>query len=360
MSPHRRKSRLVPAAFTVLVVASLGFGAVANASFVYLGRVSATSTASATPGPNLPALIKGIESVTAATASVYSAHDNMHSSMDSLKVITNPSGGYLGVYHHIDNRLGSTSKLATSTDLMHWSFKVNLDTQASQPAIIATSDGGFVLATEFNNHIGSGGHVRLRHYASLSALYSASYDVEYTVPRTLSKHNEGTPNIYSVSLNPDITHSVIDVGFHYNDNLIGIDREARGTLTNFSSWTAAVDSRLNGALVSAALAAGQTVKGNIGDRDSFVYFGSVYNLHEIQYVKHDFGTWRPYFYDANNNVASLLNVNTKGGSTAFANPHATILNAPDGKPSLLVTMFVTTQGAATDEQGELIYYFPLP
>ena len=63
---------------------------------------------------------------------------------------------------------------------------------------------------------------------------------ERTIPRSLSACNEGTPNIYSVSLTPDIDHSIIDVGFHYQRNC-DLDRQARGRLTNFTSWTAAAD-----------------------------------------------------------------------------------------------------------------------
>src|SRR2546428_475820 len=62
--------------------------------------------------------------------------------------------------------------------------------------------------------------------------------------RTLSPCHEGTPNIYAATLNPDIRHSVINVGFHYHRDC-QLDQEARGTLTNFSTWTAQADSNVN-------------------------------------------------------------------------------------------------------------------
>ena len=51
--------------------------------------------------------------------------------------------------------------------------------------------------------------------ATPSALLAGSFNREVTIARTLSACNEGTPAIYSASLTPDIDHSVIDIGFHY-------------------------------------------------------------------------------------------------------------------------------------------------
>jgi hypothetical protein len=46
---------------------------------------------------------------------------------------------------------------------------------------------------------------------------------------------EGTPNIYSVALNPDIAHSRIELGGHYFANC-DADRRMRVTLTDFSTF----------------------------------------------------------------------------------------------------------------------------
>ena len=82
--------------------------------------------------------------------------------------------------------------------------------------------------------------------------------------------NEGTPNIYSVSLTPDIDHSIIDVGFHYQRNC-DVDRQARGRLTNFTTWTAAPDPGADDLLTAAVAAQRRAVNGNIGDRDTAVF-----------------------------------------------------------------------------------------
>jgi len=148
--------------------------------------------------------------VVGSTGHRYAVRDSAGNTMDTLKIITNPAGGYLGVYH-----TGNAVKLATSTDLMTWVFRLTLDSQATQPTISALPTGGFLTATELNDLAGSGGLLRLRHYANLSALLAGTVNRERTIPRSLSACNEGTPNIYSASLTPDIDHSIIDVGFHY-------------------------------------------------------------------------------------------------------------------------------------------------
>ncbi len=234
-------------------------------------------------------------------------------------------------------------------------FKVNLDLEAGQPVIHALPTGGFLTAAEYNNTTGSGGKLRVRHYPSLAALYSGSFDREKTIDRTLSTCNEGTPNIYSASLNPNIDNSVIDIGFHYHKSC-NVDRQARGKLTNFTSWNAVAEVALDTTLKNAASASGQIVGGNIGDRDQMSYDGKFYNLHEVQYKKNDFSTWRIYLYDWQTNSAAYLPIITHGGSTAIANPAFTNLTSPSGNPAVVATMFVPHEGAASWENGQLIYY----
>ena len=81
-----------------------------------------------------------------------------------------------------------------------------------------------------------------------------------------------------------------------------------------------------------------------------------YNLHEVQYRRNDFGSWRIYLYDWGTGSVEYLPVVTHGGSTAFANPTATLVTGPSGTPAVVVTLFVPTEGAAPGEAGELIFY----
>ena len=79
-----------------------------------------------------------IGDVVGATGHRYAVKDNAGNNMDTVKIIANPAGGYLGVYHTGDN-----VNLATSTDLLTWTFRRTLDPQATQPTICVLPTGGF-------------------------------------------------------------------------------------------------------------------------------------------------------------------------------------------------------------------------
>jgi hypothetical protein len=315
------------------------------------------STGSGIGGPGAAGLVRpAIENVTSATAYRYLSRDDKGSTLDTLKVIPSPGGGYLGVYHTLTAGVFVT-KLARSTNLLTWNHVVDLEPNASQPTITALSDGGFLVAYEKDagcTGTGPGGNcLGFRHYAGLASLLAGAGDRSFQAPRTLSRCAEGTPNIYGAELRPDIDHSTIDVGFHYFRNC-DVDRQARGTLQNFSSWSGNVAGGLNTAFE--AFQPG----GNIGDRDFMRLGGGSFNIHEVQFAKGDFGTWRVYLYDWLFGLATPLAIRTHRGSTAFANPTFTTLLSPAGRPAILVTLFIPSQGAAPTEGGELIYYHEIP
>jgi hypothetical protein len=245
------------------------------------------------------------------------------------------------------------TKLARSANLLTWTHVADLEPHASQPTIAALSDGGFLVAYEKDagcTGTGPGGNcLGFRHYGSLASLFAGAGDRSFQAPRSLSKCAEGTPNIYGADLRPDIGHSTIDVGFHYFRNC-DVDRQARGTLRDFSSWSGAADGGLNAAFE--AFRPG----GNVGDRDFMRYGGASFNIHEVQFTKGDFGSWRVYLYDWLLGPATPLAIHTHRGSTAFANPTFTSLTSPAGRPAVLVTLFIPLHGTATTENGELIYY----
>jgi hypothetical protein len=178
----------------------------------------------------------------------------------------------------------------------------------------------------------------------------------FALNRTLSPCHEGTPNIYAATLNPDIRHSVINVGFHYHRDC-QLDQEARGTLTNFSTWTAQADSNVNA--LFANYKSGE-IKGHVGDRDAFFYEGRPYSLVEAQTSKDDFKTWRPYLFDRKLNSLTRLMLDTPGKSSSFGNPTYTELRLPNGKLGFVSTEFIFSEGAGSGEAGVLIYYSPFP
>ena len=138
-----------------------------------------------------------IADVPGSTGHRYGTRDDAGNTMDTVKIIDDPAGGYLAVYH-----TGDEVKLAVSADLLDWTFRRTLDDAATQPTIHALPTGGFLTAVEFNDQVGSGGRLRLRHYPSRIALLAGTFDRERTLDRTLSACNEGTPHIAAAALEP--------------------------------------------------------------------------------------------------------------------------------------------------------------
>ena len=312
----------------------------AGRTFTDSGSANCVTTTASQQQTNL------LENVPSATGYRYGAKDDQGNSMDTLKIIENPQGGYLGVYHALVNGVFQT-KVATSTDLLSWTYRADLDAHASQATLARLSDDGYLVAYEKDS--ASENWVRFRYYADLASLLAGSFQEEFDAPRTLAPSAEGTPNIYSALLAPDIQHSQIDVGFHYFRDA-DVDRQARGTLTNFSSWTTGAETHLN------QLFEALGTQGNVGDRDYTVFRGKEFNVHEGQLVQGDWASWRVYLYDYELDSVGALNVRTHGGSTAFGNPTFTNITSPNGRPAVVVTYFVFAQGAAAGEAGELIFY----
>jgi hypothetical protein len=292
-------------------------------------------------------LIGLLENVTAANASAYQVRDSTGLTVDAIKVIQSPDTGYLGVYHvnlggKFDVRLG------TSTDLFHWRYALTLEPNASMPTIAAMSDGSLLVAYEKAEGTGAS-HLQFRQYPTLRALSLGLSIRKFDAPRTFSSIAEGTPSVRSASVNGLAGSSTIKVGFHYLDTSLGVDRNARGVLTNFSGWSASIATDINGAF-------NPPPGGNIGDRDHLTFLGYPFTLIEAQSVKNDWGSWRVYLYDETARTMTPLSINSAGGSVSFANPTSTVIRDPTGKRALVATMFIHSAGSAPGEAGPLIYY----
>jgi hypothetical protein len=264
--------------------------------------------------------------------------------MDCTKIISNPyvSGQFLAVYHTYISGVGRIN-LASSTDLMTWTFIRTIagasGSNATQPTIQVASDGGFVLAWEQepNNHI------KAVYYSTWANLQNGVASKSYDLPRQQSTYAEGTPNIYSAS------STSVDIGFHYFMNG-DVDRQARGTLTNFNSWTSTKQPNLDNAILYWGVA------GNIGGRDKVNYKLYDFALMEGQFIKNDFGSWRVFIYDYQTGNAEQLSMTTPQNTLNYANPKLTRLQI-NGKWAVVVTMFIPSEKAGVGESGELIYYF---
>jgi hypothetical protein len=285
-----------------------------------------------------------VEQVTAAQGRRYGVRDSAGRSMDTAKIIQDPAGGYLTVYHTTFGD-GPHVAVATSGDLLNWTFQRELAGLASQPTIAAAPDGGFVVAWEQEPD----NHLAFRYFRNRADLLAGRPARSVDAPRTLSTCAEGTPNIYAVTLSPDVDHSTIDVGAHYFQNC-DHDRQQRGTLTDFKTWQTNAQPTFDDALLY------WRVGGNIGDRDAFHFRSFPYGLIEGQYTKGDFASWRCFVYDYQTGNADPLTIRTDGGSTAFANPSATVLKGPGGQDAMVVSLFIPHEGSAPGEAGQLIYY----
>ena len=291
-------------------------------------------------------LVSLIGNVRQADGHRYSSRDHLGHTMDCVKIIKRPnSEEFIGVYHtYIDNI--PRVNLAVSNDLFNWTWIHELAYFGSQPTIAVPSDQpqGYIVAWEQepNNHL------QFSFYPTWSDLQTGTSQKNFTVPRFLSRCAEGTPNIFG-----EPTLNNIDVGFHFYDNCV-VDRQARGTLKNFSLWT---DVRKQPNVDNAVLSYG--VQGNIGDRDALTNFSDfAFTVIEGQYKVQDFGTWRTFIFDPQTETADQVPVITDGGSQAFANPTMTLATWKN-QSILIVTLFVPSEGSAPGEAGELIYYHKL-
>ena len=280
----------------------------------------------------------------------YKLRDDRGMGMDCLKVFQSPHaddrGIYFGVYHHMDDGCLLT-QLARSTDLEHWEHLTTLDKHASQPAIHVTPDGQYLLAYEHDEP--NSVWIRIRHYADLESLCSGAYSREFDIDRSLAPTAEGTPSFEAVSIGSGgLDSSSIQLRFHYYKDQ-DVDQLARGTLTNFSTWTAKPADELNRTLRASGWL------GNLGDRDKLNWGSKSYYLQEVQAERGQWGTWRLALCDDTGNAIHILRPQTHQGSVAFSNPHATWVTDQQGRRRLVVTLFLHSAGNPPAERGCLLY-----
>lgn len=285
-----------------------------------------------------------IADVTAADAFRYRTTDDVGRWLDTAKIIPIPeTGGFAAVYAPWnDADQAFHVQLATSKDLMHWTWREELGSRASQPTIQRMSDGGYVVAWEQEpDPI----HLVLESFDTWEDLRVGAFSRVMEPPVTMPACGEGTPSIRSAS------STLVEVGFHYHGGCVA-DREAEGT-TDWVTWHATARHDIDDALMRAG------ARGHIGDRDEITFRGHELMLIEAQLRFEDFGSQRMFLYDEETGVAEQLAIRTHAGSQAFANPAIERVEI-GGKPALMVGFYLFTEGARGEEDGELIYYRTLP
>jgi hypothetical protein len=288
------------------------------------------------------------------------ASDDHGDSMSVLDPIADPAGGYLGVYHTAFRPPGDPFEnfrisLARSSDLIHWTRLEVIDgSGASMPTLRAIAGApGFLLAYEKSTP--GGNVVRIRYYPSRDALLAGRFSAQRDLPREFSPYNNGTPTILWAHWNGALSHSVIQVGFHYESapkGRRGPDREAIGTLRGFRTWSARPDPATDSDLDN------QGLRGSHGDWRQFLFGGSRWRVYEAQTSFNDFGTWRVVLDDpGSRRVYSLaLRLGSQTVAHSFANPIARVEPAPGGQGlALVVTMYLF----AGPVRGELVYFQPM-
>jgi hypothetical protein len=336
MSPRRGYGR---AAVRAAGAATLALLALAQPAFAIGGKPAGGSERARVQ------LIGLLDNVRAATGRSYATRDSTARTVDTIKVVQLGAHHYLGVYHVNDYGFFSV-RAATSRDLVHWRFIDVLEPNASQPTIAQLSDGNYLLAYEKLTP-GGASHLEFRVYPDMPGIQLGLFTAQFDAPATLSTVAEGTPSIHDASVEPITGRSRIDVGFHYYDASLGVDRNAQGTLTDFSRWTSSVATDIDSDL---------HVDGSIGSRYSFSFRGYPFTLIEAQQLPGAWSTWQVFLYDETTKTIARVTPHTNAGSFAFASPSAAVITDPAGHRALLATMFIPLQGAAGDEAGPLIYW----
>lgn len=290
----------------------------------------------------------------------YNATDDQGHAMATAKIIQIGSDEFAAVYFWLSDDLGSyVVSLATSVNLLDWTWRVDLATYASQPYIAEATDGGWVVAWEQEPPSQDENYLRMALYPDWEALLAATPTKVFTAERRLSACAEGTPSIYSAS------SSEVVVGFHFFADC-ATDRQALGT-TDWTTWEASTQPHLDRAALF------QGYRGSVGDRDVLEFRGHSFTFLESQFTQDDWRTFRVLLYDegvgARHPVGLAGGIGsapseppsthvfmwTHAGSFAFTNLTATEVTL-HGRQALVVGVFIPGEGAQGDEAGQLIYY----
>ncbi|WP_428955838.1 hypothetical protein [Streptomyces sp. cg35] len=320
-----------------MTAAGLRAFAAALAAVLLLTQLPA---ASASPASAATARFAALAAyVTQADGHRYGATDRTGRTMDAAQIVQDGDGTYLAVYHTMlaDGRFHAA--VATSADLVHWQRRHDFGPGSSQPTLAADGRGGYVLAYEKDPD----NHIAVRGYDGPRALLAGRSARSFDAPRTLSSCAEGTPAITAVH------GDTVELTGHYRADC-DTDRQLTATLRDFTHWHAAPVPRLDRAVE----AYGNS--GNIGDRAPLELAGQPMVLIEGQRLRDDFAGWSTYAYDPASGRADRIPLRTHRGSTSFANPSATLLTDPGGRPALLVSLFIPREGAAPGESGQLLYW----
>ncbi|HEX5825256.1 MAG TPA: hypothetical protein VFY18_12430 [Candidatus Limnocylindrales bacterium] len=284
-----------------------------------------------------------IEDVAGSTAYAYDVADDRGHGMAGAKIIAIPeTGEFAAIYHAWRDNPGIFEvHLATSSDLMTWTWHVKLASEAAQPTIRVAQDGGYVAAWEVMRITGDPNPMAFAYYPAWEALLEAKPTKTYETKISISPCCEGTPNLYSAS------SIAADVGLHFYDDYVR-DRQARGTMT-WTDWSVAKQPQLDATLTAIG------VEGHIGDRDSIHFRGFDFLLLEGDVRPDDWSAWRIFLVDDAVGAATPLDIRTHARSLSMSNPTIELVEL-GGKPALVMGVFIQQSAPGSHEDAQLIYY----
>jgi hypothetical protein len=284
--------------------------------------------------------IAGFSNLANASGYQYDAKDDRGNQLDGIKVIEYAHNLFVGAYHTFkDNRF--VVNIATSENLTDWKFRTQLAANASQPYVFAGENNEIYVAWEQEPD----NHLMIALYQNIDSLIKNIPTKTKVLPQTLSTHAEGTPSIVAVS------EEQIFIRFHYFFEGKR-DLNAIGMLTRWEQWETRPDHCLNESIAAFGL------KGNIGDRDEFLFKNEPFMIIEGQKTFNNFGTWQCYLYHNGNNKAWHIPFKTHHRSVNFANPTVSVLNV-NSRDVLFFSLFIPSEKATPNEKGTFIGFYYL-
>ena len=332
--PHR-PSRRASAASAVVAIVVLG-GCRTGSGPAPSASVDSWASV-ADPRAEIKSLFADVGSATAAR---FGITDDRGGGMDTLKVIEIPEASLFAAVYHTWEESDATfrTNVASSPDLLTWTWRGELGRMASQPTIARSVDGGFVVAWEQEpDPI----HIVIESFASWPDLQAGTVEGRFDVPITMPACGEGTPALEFASAKR------VELSFHYHADCVR-DLEASGW-TDWTTWHARQERTRDAWLVELG------VQGHIGDRDAISIGGHELVLLEGQRIVEDNSSWRIHLLDETAGSAEPLSIGTPAGSQAFLNPTISTVMI-GGRPALVATLFLPTEGARGGEAGPLLFY----
>ena len=130
-----------------------------------------------------------------------------------------------------------------------------------------------------------------------------------------------------------------------------MDQLAYGTLSGFKEWKAAPSKELNKTFQELG------GKGNLGDRNSFLWRGKKYYLQEVQGKVGDWGSWRVYLCDSEGMPLKKLDFKTPKDAKAFSNPSVSVIRTLPGKVKFVFSAYIHARGTEPEEIGQFVSVF---